>query len=122
MPLFSTNGTPCEVFLNDNLAFDRAGNPVRLTSGVFTAQDSPPTWPSGLHALPASQVEEYILANAGARPWDRDAIDRRIVQQVRDGTGKIPDSEQQVGGYPNPPETRRAFDASQWDLSTMTSR
>ena len=122
LALFSTNGTPCEVFLNDNLAFDRAGNPVRLTSGVFTAQDFPPTWPSGLQALPASQVEEYILANAGARPWDRDAIDRRIVQQVRDGTGKIPDSEQQVGGYPNPPETRRAFDASQWDLSTMTSR
>ena len=122
LALFSTNGTPCEVFLDDNLAFDRAGNPVRLTSGAYTAKDSPPTWPAGLRSLPASEVKEYVLANAGARPWDRDAVDRRIIQQVRDGTGKIPDSEQEVGGYPNPPETRRAFDASQWDLSTMTSR
>jgi len=49
-------------------------------------------------------------------------VDRRIIQQVRDRTGKIPDSEQEVGGYPNPPETHRAFDAGQWDLTTMTSR
>ena len=34
LPLFSTNGTPCEVFLKDNLAVDRAGNPVRLTAGA----------------------------------------------------------------------------------------
>ena len=122
LALFSTNGTPCEVFLDDNLAFDRAGNPVRLTSGAYTAKDSPPTWPPGLRSIPASEVKEYVLANAGARPWDRDAVDRRIIQQVRDGTGKIPDSEQEVGGYPNLPETHRAFDASQWDLSTMTSR
>jgi len=36
LALFSTNGTPCEVFLDDNLAFDRAGNPLRLTSGAYT--------------------------------------------------------------------------------------
>jgi hypothetical protein len=122
LPPFSTNGTPCEVFLDDNLAFDRAGNPVRLTSGAHIAKDSPPTWPPGLQTIPGSQVKEYVLANTGARPWDQDAVDRRIVQQVRNGTGRIPDSEQKVGGYPNPPETRRAFDASQWDLATMTSR
>lgn len=122
LPLFSTNGTPCEVFLDDNLAFDRAGTPVRLTSGVYTAKDSPPTWPSGLQRLPASEVKEYVLTNAGARPWDRDAVDRRIIQQIRDGAGKIPGSEQEVGGYPNLLETRRVFDASQWDLATMTSR
>ena len=122
LALFSTNGTPCEVFLNDNLALDRAGNPGRLTSGNYTSKDSPPTWPPDLQSMPARQVREYVLANAGARPWDRDAVDRRIVQQVRDGAGKIPDSEQEVEGYPNPPETRRAFDASQWELSTMTLR
>jgi pectate lyase len=122
LALFSTNGTPCEVFLDDNLVFGRAGNPVRLTSGAYTAKDSAPTWPPGLRSIPASQVKEYVLANAGARPWDRDAVDRRIIQQVGDGTGKISDSEQEVGGYPILPETHRAFDASQWDLSTMTSR
>jgi pectate lyase len=122
LPLFSTNGTPCEVCLKDNLAFDQAGESVSLTSGKYTATDSPPCWPPGLQCLPASEVREYVLANAGARPWDRDAIDRRIVQQVREGTGKIPDSEQEVGGYPNLPETHQPFDAARWDLSTMTSR
>lgn len=122
MPLFSTNGTPCEVFLDDNLAFDRAGTPVRLTSGAYTAKDSPPTWPAGLRSLRASEVKEYVLTNAGARPWDRDAVDRRIIQQVRDGKGKIPDSEQEVGGYPNLPQTHRMFDPRQWDLATMTRR
>ena len=77
---------------------------------------------AGLRSLSASEVKEYVLANAGARPWDRDAMDRRIIQQVRDGTGKIPDSDQEVGGYPNLPENRHAFDDSQWDLATMTSR
>ncbi len=122
LALFSTNGTPCEVFLDDNRAFDRAGNPVRSTLGDYTAKDSPPTWPTGLQSIPASEVKQYVLANAEARPWDRDAVDCRIIQQVRDGKGKIPDSEQEVGGYPNLPETHRKFDASQWDLSTMTSR
>jgi pectate lyase len=122
LALFSTNGPPCEVCLKDNLAFDRAGNPVHLTSGACTAKDSPPTWPTGLRSIPASKVKQYVLANAGARPWDRDTVDRRIIQQVRDGAGKIPDSEQEVGGYPNPPESHRAFDARQWDLATMTSR
>ena len=122
LALFSTNGTPCEIFLVDNLAFDRAGNPVRLTSGAYTSRDSPPTWPPGLQSIPANKVKEYVLANAGARPWDRDAVDRRSIQQVSDATGKIPDSEQEAGGYPNPPQARHEFDASQWDLSTMTSR
>ena len=30
--------------------------------------------------------------------------------------------QQEVGGYPSLPETHRAFEARQWDLSTMTSR
>ena len=120
LSLFSTNGTPCEVYLKDNLAFDQAGKPVSLTSGKYTATDSPPCWPQGLLCLPASGIRKYVLENAGARPWDRDAIDRRIVQQVRDGTSRIPDSEQEGGGYPDLPEVRRDFDASQWDLSAMT--
>jgi hypothetical protein len=31
------------------------------------------------------------LAEAGARPWDRDATDRRIIAEVRDRTGSIRD-------------------------------
>ncbi|WP_232792842.1 pectate lyase family protein [Caulobacter hibisci] len=60
----------------------------------------PPLWPKGLKALPASAVEASVLATAGARPWDRDAIDLRVLRQVKDGTGRVIDDEKEVGGYP----------------------
>jgi hypothetical protein len=65
---------------------------------------------------------ETTLANCGSRPWDRDPIDARIVADVRNGTGKIIDSEQEVGGYPVRPETRAPFVEAEWNLETMTRR
>jgi hypothetical protein len=59
----------------------------------------PPLWPEGLVALPSSLVQAYVLAKAGARPWNRDAVDKRIVQTVRAGGGRVIDSEDEVGGY-----------------------
>lgn len=58
-----------------------------------------PLWPKGLKALPASAVEAHVLATAGARPWERDAVDARILRQVKDGTGRVIDDEAEVGGY-----------------------
>jgi hypothetical protein len=45
-------------------------------------------------------VYEKLLAGAGATRPARDAVDARIVQQVRSGTGKIIDSQKEVGGWP----------------------
>jgi hypothetical protein len=52
---------------------------------------------------------ERVLRTAGARPAQRDPIDARIVQSVIDGTGRVIDSQDQVGGYPTRPSTRRAI-------------
>lgn len=41
-----------------------------------------------------------VLAEAGAVLPKRDAVDTRIVNEVRTGTGKIIDHEEQVGGWP----------------------
>jgi pectate lyase len=41
-----------------------------------------------------------VLAEAGALLPKRDAVDTRIVGEVRNGTGKIIDDEEQVGGWP----------------------
>jgi pectate lyase len=41
-----------------------------------------------------------ILAEAGAVLPKRDAVDIRIVNEVKNGTGKIINDEQQVGGWP----------------------
>ncbi|UCD50310.1 MAG: DUF1593 domain-containing protein [Phycisphaerales bacterium] len=122
-------GGPCEVFLADNLAFDGAGDPVdvldveaKARPDEFRRVSDKPLWPEGLEALPARDVKRHVLANAGARPWDRDAVDRRIVRQAREGTGRIIDSEQQVGGYPHPTPARAPFDPQQWNADDMTRR
>ena len=113
------------VHLRDNLVFDRDGKPAPLTgiakgaTGHILEQSARVNWPPHVNPLAAAEVEETVLRNAGARPWDRDAIDQRIVRQSRDRTGRIIDSEQQVGGYPSLAETRASFQPSEWDLTTM---
>jgi pectate lyase len=57
-----------------------------------------------------SQLKTHVLANAGARPFDRDPVDARIVYQVTNNTGGLINSPSQVGGYPNIPEERVTHD------------
>ena len=46
-----------------------------------------PIWPAGLTATSSGVVEANIIANVGARPADRDAVDSRIINDVINGTG-----------------------------------
>jgi hypothetical protein len=80
---------------------------------------APPMLPFGVAPIPAAKVQDAVIANAGARPWDRDDIDRRILADTIEGRGEIIDSEQQVGGYPKHAETRQAFVPADWNLDTM---
>jgi hypothetical protein len=61
-----------------------------------------PTWHVNLvnSVMPSSRVLSYVLANAGARPRDRDSVDHRIVQSVTSRTGRRISSPTEVGGYP----------------------
>ena len=117
-----------ELHLADNLAFDRGGQPARLLyedkryGGKLRPQEAPVYWPPGLTAMPAARVEEYVLANAGARRWDHDPVDERILRETRAGTGRVINTEAEVGGYPALKETRQPFESAAWDLRTMTRR
>ncbi|HRZ84411.1 MAG TPA: hypothetical protein P5069_18310, partial [Candidatus Hydrogenedentes bacterium] len=62
---------------------------------------------SPLTVRPASAVADWVLAHAGARPADRDAVDTRVVDGVRTGAGRILDSQEQVGGMPQTASTSR---------------
>jgi len=62
---------------------------------------SPPIWPTGYTAMSAADARTYVLASAGARPADRDSVDMRIVNDVKNGTGGIIASQNDVGGWPN---------------------
>ena len=50
-------------------------------------------------ADPAPSAFERVLASAGAS-LVRDAVDERVVETVRSGTGRLIDSQAEVGGWP----------------------
>jgi hypothetical protein len=60
---------------------------VRFAAPSITAQTAP-------------DALKQVLAAAGATAPRRDAVDRRVVMDVRNQTGRIIDSPQEVGGYP----------------------
>lgn len=125
LPLLTVDGVgPVQVFLEDNLAQDAQGLAVAPLGGNpanILAVATRPTWPSGYAVLRAAEVVEHIRREVGARPWDRDAVDARIVAQALAGAGgRVIDSEGQGGGYPPPAETRQPFDPARWDLATMS--
>ena len=123
MPLFVLSGSgPVDVFARDNVALGRSGQDVRIigtNNKKCRCVDAPPLWPDAIEVVPVADVKDYVLKNAGARPWDRNAIDKRIIREVREGTGRIINGEQDVGGYPTMKETRSRFDPEEWNLVTM---
>lgn len=128
-PLLMIGGSAdLELHQADNLAVDRIGRRVPLMGRYTTAparileQRGKPALAPGVVPMRAEQVQDAVIAAAGARPWDRDDIDRRIVANVIEGRGAIIDSELDVGGYPNYPETRQPFVEADWDLATMEPR
>jgi pectate lyase len=126
LAFFTVGGSgDLELYVEDNLVVDRIGRPLpqqgRYTTTPIrlTRLQRAPALPFGVTLLPSSQVQDAVVANAGARPWDRDDIDRRILADTVEGRGKIIDSENEVGGYPQHKETRQAFVPADWDLTTM---
>jgi hypothetical protein len=127
--LFSVGG-PADVslFMQDNIAVDAKGKPLQMT-GRYNKADTAnmlpaeqPYLPPGLAPLPADGLEKQVLASAGMRPWQRDAIDVKILSDVAAGRGKIIDSETQSSGYPAYPATHKTFIADDWNLADMSPK
>jgi pectate lyase len=112
----------------DNIAVDRQGRPLPMFGRYTTSaariipSPRPIIWPAGLAVLPANQVETHVLRFAGARPWDRDAHDIRVIFDVVEGRGHIIDDESEVGGYPQVEPTHAPFIEAEWNLDTMEPR
>jgi pectate lyase len=117
-----------EFYGRDNIAVDKFGKPLpmfgRYTTGPAKIIElkRPPLWPEGLQVLPAVDVQRHVLANAGARPWDRDADDVRLIADVAEGRGEIIDSEEDLQGYPKHKPTRRPFNPEDWNLDDMSPK
>lgn len=117
-----------ELYRADNLAVDRIGQPLPQLGFYTTGRarlvelEQRPALPPGVVPLAAIDVQDAVIREAGARPWDRDPIDRRIVADTIEGRGRIIDDQSEVGGYPVRPQTQRAFVPAEWNLDDMSPR
>lgn len=69
-------------------AFDPA---EAMPDGTHVSTGSAPIWRKGLHPIPAASLDKILPQIAGARPWDRDETDRRLLAEIASGRGKIID-------------------------------
>jgi len=75
---------------------------VQTVTGPFAAP--------AVRTQTAKQAFDSVLAVVGASLPVRDSVDRRIIEQVRKGTGKIIDSQKNVGGWPELKSTPAPLD------------
>jgi hypothetical protein len=107
-----------DAYLKDNLAFDTKGKTLPLTYGNINILAEKPVWPTDFKPLTAEEVVGYITEHVGARPKERDEVDKRIVQEFLDRKGKIIDSQEEVGGYPKHQSTYRKLDIPEDNIET----
>ena len=91
-------GSGSRVYVHDNRAPDTGSTYDALVALIggdkianLMTQSSAPVWHTGLSPIKTanSAVYSHVLEHAGARPNDRDVVDKRIVLQVRKRTGGI---------------------------------
>lgn len=118
MPYGNFNG-PVDVYWTDNIMLGEQMPEDQLLIGDHTLVNEKPVWHVHITTMPAKDVKSFLLNNAGARPWNRDEVDRRIIAEIKSGANKVIDSEKEVGGYPTMEATYKKFDVSKWDLETL---
>ena len=117
-----------EYFSQDNIAVDKYGVALPMfgrygeTRAKLVTMKRPVAWPTGIKVMASRDVETHVLAQAGARPWDRDADDIRVLFFIAEGRGKIIDDEKEVSAYPVQKEMSAPFVDAEWDMATMEPR
>jgi hypothetical protein len=104
--------TNSKLYLDDNLS---VGTPAYAAFVVINGDGIDPRVGYEPIVIPdftpiaAADVHNYVLANAGARPLDRDPVDTRIVAYIQSLGGAIISSQADVGGWPALAENTSAF-------------
>ncbi len=98
---------PGKAYVEDNIAIDIYGTPLRILDDPIMDLETPKVWPKGYRAQNAGTAAPEVLRTVGARPAQRDTIDSRIIHSIIHGTGHIIDSQDEVGGYPDYERTTR---------------
>lgn len=98
---FFDSEPPSHVFMADNqeLGADSCKR-APASEGGDRLEAQPLQAVPGWTILRGKDVYPSILQRAGSRPADRNPIDARILRDIAEGKGLIPDVEEQVGGWP----------------------
>ncbi|WP_422016543.1 pectate lyase family protein [Roseateles sp.] len=130
LPFFTLGGAgDVELFEQDNLAFDRQGQPLPIT-GRYTASNAQIVpvreayLPPGLAWVPPRELEKLLPLYAGARPWARDPLDYKLLSDIAEDRGQLIDDETQnnPAGLPVRKAVRRAFVEADWNLADVSPR
>ena len=99
--------TGSRVYVEDTEAIEKSSEPWSVVTVNSLAPpeseirvDTPPIWIPSIKPKKANKVKKWVLDNAGARRADADPVDFRIINDVKNGTGRIIDSQNDVGGWP----------------------
>ena len=95
---YASSGKGMTVYVAGNRRAD--GSAATVSSGFTPYMSSTPLPTAPVTTTSASQAYLDVMANAGARVPAIDDVDKRILADVRNGTGKLIDSPSQVGGWP----------------------
>ena len=123
------------VYTHDNYAPESSNGLITLTGGDIISSlmqtVTIPVWNSGLTARATANnaVYDRVLKFAGARPTDRDVVDKRVVQSVKSRNGQVINCvaangttrcAKNAGGWPSYAQNRRTLTLPA-NQSTVTS-
>ena len=102
--VFSQDDEGLSVYVSGNIGPGRptnSGDDWLITDGDEQYRSlTPVVAGSRITTYPVEQLLDLILENAGAVTPTRDEVDLRVVKSVRDGNGRVIDSQDEVGGWP----------------------
>jgi hypothetical protein len=110
--MFFVGGESTLIYANDNALADeeQPESPWALIDNETMGEIQTAPFPCApVTTVSPRDAWDQVLSGAGATRPTRDAVDTRIVAEVREGKGKIIDRPQQTGGWPTyeagePPE------------------
>lgn len=104
-----SSGNKIDVFPND--ALEDHSTQVNYLQGVFTVANGPFSLaPVTTDTADAAYIK--VADTAGAFYWNRDAVDARLIAELRTQKGRIINSQDEAGGYPQLPNANRP---ANWD-------
>jgi pectate lyase len=101
---FRIGGPATRLFVADNFLGEPREDPWSLITHAAAENKADKAFAAAAVATdPPEAAFAKVLERAGATRPDRDAIDLRVVEEVRQGAGRIIDSQRDVGGWPSYP-------------------